>query len=161
VEKLFNVHSYLSSFAVLFDRDLGRLAELIKSYPEDEQLWTTPGEISNSAGHLCLHVCGNLRHFLGAVLNNEAYTRDREREFHSIPVDRTELLQAIQITQQTVRLTFQKLDPIKLEELFPVQVFDKPMTTLQFMTHLYGHLNYHLGQASYHQKMQQRENGMI
>jgi hypothetical protein len=39
--------------------------------------------ISNSAGNLCLHLIGNLNHFIGATLGNTGYVRNREQEFSS------------------------------------------------------------------------------
>ena len=34
-------------------------------------------------------------------------------------------------------------------ETFPENVLGEPLTNRQFVTHLYGHLNYHLGQIDY------------
>ena len=44
-------------------------------------MWEVSGEIKNSAGNLCLHICGNLQHFVGAVLGNSGYVRKRDEEF--------------------------------------------------------------------------------
>jgi len=51
----------------LFDRDLQRLEEEINLYQTEEFLWNVSGEIKNPAGNLCLHLCGNLQHYIGAV----------------------------------------------------------------------------------------------
>ena len=48
---------------------LSPLAE-IEAYKAEEDLWIVTNEISNSAGNLCLHLIGNLNHFIGAVLGN-------------------------------------------------------------------------------------------
>src|SRR6516225_7210906 len=47
----------------------------------EQELWMKPIEPGNSIGHLILHLCGNLNHFVGAQLGNTGYVRDREREF--------------------------------------------------------------------------------
>lgn len=38
---------------------------------------TAPG-ITNSVGNLGQHLCGNLQHFIGAVLGSTGYVRNRE-----------------------------------------------------------------------------------
>ena len=48
---------------------------------KDQQLWQKPVDPGNSAGHLILHLTGNLNHFIGAQLGHTGYVRDREREF--------------------------------------------------------------------------------
>jgi hypothetical protein len=65
----------------LFDQDLDKLAEEIKLYPDDQSLWVVKEGIKNSGGNLCLHLAGNLQHFIGAVLGNSGYVRNRDAEF--------------------------------------------------------------------------------
>ena len=57
----------------LFERDLNKMAEEVKTYKEESQLWVVKGEIKNSAGNLCFHLLGNLNHFIGAILGNTGY----------------------------------------------------------------------------------------
>jgi hypothetical protein len=45
------------------------------------------------------------------------------------------------------------LTPQQLESEFPKQVWGRPIITGQFLIHLYGHLNYHLGQIGYLRRM--------
>lgn len=52
----------------LIARELRGFAREIELFPDDDQIWQTLPGISNSAGTLALHVCGNLQHFVGAVL---------------------------------------------------------------------------------------------
>jgi hypothetical protein len=54
----------------LFDRDLLRLEEEINLYQTEEAIWKLGGEIKNTAGNLCLHLCGNLQHYIGARLGH-------------------------------------------------------------------------------------------
>ena len=65
----------------LFERDLGRLEKEILAYKDETKLWVKDGDISNSAGNLVLHMTGNLRHFIGAVLGQMDFERDRASEF--------------------------------------------------------------------------------
>ena len=73
----------------LFERDLNKLKEEIKAYTNETDLWKTAEGISNSGGNLCLHLIGNLKHFMGKTLGNIPYERFREKEFSdkNIPVD--------------------------------------------------------------------------
>jgi len=48
----------------LFNRDLDILAKEINSYSDEPKLWVISRDINNSAGNLCLHICGNLQHFI-------------------------------------------------------------------------------------------------
>ncbi len=137
----------------LFERDLEKLKTEITSYKDEKKMWEVTGEISNSAGNLCLHICGNLQHFIGSVLGISGYKRDRDSEFSrkDIPVD--EIIRKIDHTMFTVKKTLNELDVNKLDEIYPINVFGKEMTTGFFLTHLTTHLSYHLGQINYHRRL--------
>jgi uncharacterized damage-inducible protein DinB len=116
-------------------------------------MWEVTGDLSNSAGNLCLHICGNLQHFIGSVLGVSGYKRDRDSEFSrkNIPMD--EIIRKIDHTIFTVKKTLNELDVNKLDEIYPINVFGKEMTTRFFLAHLTTHLNYHLGQINYHRRL--------
>jgi len=137
----------------LFERDLEKLKTEITSYKDEKKMWEVTGDLSNSAGNLCLHICGNLQHFIGSVLGISGYKRDRDSEFSrkNIPVD--EMIRKIDHTTFTVNKTLNELDVNKLEEIYPINVFGKEMTTGFFLAHLTTHLNYHLGQINYHRRL--------
>ena len=140
-------------FIQLFERDLEKLKTEITSYKDGNKMWEISGDISNSAGNLCLHICGNLQHFIGSVLGVSGYKRDRDSEFSrkNIPVD--EIIRKIDHTIFTVKKTLNELDVNKLDEIYPINVFGKEMTTGFFLAHLTTHLNYHLGQINYHRRL--------
>ncbi len=48
----------------------------------DEQLWQRPYPYGNSAGHLLLHLTGNLNYYIDARIAGTGYVRDRDREFN-------------------------------------------------------------------------------
>jgi uncharacterized damage-inducible protein DinB len=141
------------SLIKLFDRDLEKLDKEISSYPSEESLWLVPSGINNSAGNLCLHLCGNLQHFVGTILGSTNYKRDREHEFAAKNIVRDILQQEIENTKLVVAQTLRKLDVEALDQEYPIQVFGHPMTTAYFLIHLAGHLNYHLGQINYHRRL--------
>ena len=57
----------------LLQRDLEKLKTEISSFKDEKKIWEISGEVKNSAGNLCLHLCGNLQHFIGAALGNSGY----------------------------------------------------------------------------------------
>src|SRR5262249_28801369 len=70
----------------------------------DAQLWRKAVEPGNSAGHLILHLTGNLNHFVGSQLGNSGYVRDRDREFtEATPPARDELLRDFDAAVATFR----------------------------------------------------------
>jgi len=145
--------SKIEAFKNLLERDLKKLKEEIAAYPSQESLWITGRHISNSAGNLCLHLCGNLQHYIGAVLGNSGYIRKREKEFSDKNVAREELLKMLDETRNIVQKTFAGLDSSILDKTYPQNVFGYEMSTHYFFIHLQGHFNYHLGQINYHRRL--------
>lgn len=139
----------LDSLKDLFDRDLTRLTEELKLFKNASDLWVTPGSISNSAGNLILHLCGNLQHFIGSVLGQTGYTRQRDLEFSSKNVPVEELSQQILATKEAVLLTLEKMSPAALEDTYPIETWQRNLPVGYFLVHLHSHLNYHLGQINY------------
>ena len=137
----------------LFKRDLEKLKSEISFFKDEENLWKISGDIKNSAGNLCLHLCGNLQHFIGAVLGNSGYIRNREAEFSRKNVTAKEMLNEIEITSTIVEKALNEFPEERLSETFPINVFGYEMTTEYFLLHLTTHLNYHLGQINYHRRL--------
>lgn len=143
----------IETISKLFQRDLEKLKTEITSYKKPSNLWKVSGDIKNSAGNLCLHVLGNLQHFIGAVLGNSGYKRKRDFEFSRKDVPLAEILNEIDQTIVIVEKTLKDLSENKLNEIYPINVFDYEMSTGFFLLHLTTHLNYHLGQINYHRRL--------
>ncbi|MCO5235546.1 MAG: DUF1572 domain-containing protein [Chitinophagaceae bacterium] len=137
----------------LFQKDLDKLKEEISLYPKDEQLWQIKEGISNSGGNLCLHVTGNLQHYIGAVLGNTDYVRNRDAEFRLKNVPRSKLLEDIAITRDVVTDTLEQLSKHDLQSDYLIPVLDEKTNTGYFLIYLLSHLNYHLGQINYHRRL--------
>ena len=137
----------------IFERDLNKLKDEINRYRDEKKLWIARDEISNSAGNLCLHLTGNLNHFIGGLLGNSGYVRDREREFNSRDISREELLENIEKTIEVVKDSLNKLSNEDFERDFPVEFQSKTVKTDFMLLHLMSHLNYHLGQINYHRRL--------
>lgn len=134
-------------------RDLDSLATAINQYPESALLWKTLPGTSNSAGNLALHLVGNLRHFIGAIIGKTGYIRNREEEFNLKNLDKVELLKLIETCKSEVEPALNKMQPDELDREFAVEVSSKKSLTGYVLLHLISHFNYHLGQINYHRRV--------
>ena len=137
----------------LFERELNKLIEEINLYKKEEQLWMLKGQISNSAGNLCLHLVGNLKHFIGAILGNTGYIRQRDNEFMLTSIPRFDLIKSIHETTDIINKTLAELSDNDLKQLFPLEKHGEKVSTGYMLMHLLTHLNYHLGQVNYHRRL--------
>src|SRR4051812_12794262 len=58
----------------------GRVEKHVRALPKDK-VYVRPFAYGNSAGHLLLHLTGNLNHYIGANIAGTGYVRDRPLEF--------------------------------------------------------------------------------
>lgn len=138
-----------TEIALLFRRDLPRLVHQLEAI-DDAHLWRVVPGVTNAAGNLMLHLNGNLREFVGRQIGGIAYTRDRAREFAATDVPRAELAAELAGLATLVPDVLEQLAAERWDDMFPEQVLPGgPITNRQFVIHLYGHLNYHLGQIDY------------
>ena len=143
----------IDTLQALYKRDLTRLKKEISLYRKEENLWIIDGEISNTAGNLCLHLIGNLNAFIGSQIGKTGYVRDREFEFSGKDVSREELLRQIDDTMVVVQSSLALVDANLLQSDYPLVVFKEPMTYEYFLIHLSSHFTYHLGQINYHRRL--------
>ncbi len=138
----------------IFERDLEKLKSEIQLFNAEENLWITKGDIKNSAGNLALHLCGNLKHFIGHSLGGTNYIREREKEFSLKKIPQKELLKNIDETKSVVLLTLHNLNDAKFNEIYSEKISLGEVEIGHFLLHLTTHLNYHLGQINYLRRMQ-------
>ena len=131
---------------------LQQLETEIAAYTSEEQLWLTTEGISNSGGNLCLHLLGNLNHYIGATLGQTTYMRNRDAEFSNKNIPRAELLSAIAATKIMVEQVLPSLTPEQLKQEYPFD-FKGKQTTEWYLLLLVSHFNYHLGQINYHRRL--------
>ncbi|KUY17371.1 DinB superfamily protein [Elizabethkingia miricola] len=143
----------IETLQILFKRDLLKLKTEIESYQSEENIWKISKHISNSAGNLCLHLIGNLNHFIGAITGKTGYIRNREAEFSLKNVPRIQLTEMIDNTILVIESTLNNLNEDDLKKEYPLVVFEDKMSTEFFFTHLTAHLGYHLGQINYHRRL--------
>jgi hypothetical protein len=134
---------------LLLRRELRGFATELELFPDEALIWETLPGISNSAGNLTLHVCGNLQYYVGTVLGGTGYVRDRPREFSARGMARSALLAEIERTLDAVQTVLPRLSAADLSAPY-ADVLDgiRPPTGL-FLHHLSCHLSHHLGQAGY------------
>jgi hypothetical protein len=137
----------------LFERDLQRLKTEIELYKDEDNLWVLKEGISNTAGNLCLHLVGNLNHFIGATLGNSGYVRHRDDEFSLKNIPRQDLVINIDNCILVVKNTFSQLSDADMEKDFPLEKHGTIVNNMHMLLHLYAHLSYHLGQINYHRRL--------
>jgi uncharacterized damage-inducible protein DinB len=141
--------STANELASLFRRDLGKLDKQIEAFPNNDALWQTVPGVLNSAGNLALHIEGNLREFVGRQLGNLPYQRNRELEFSARGLSKDELSARLAELKESIPTVIAELSAEQMEKEYPQVVLEAAMTTREFLIHLYGHLNWHLGQVDY------------
>lgn len=142
----------VTEIKTIYLRDIKRLSEEISQYPNDKKLWEIKNLISNSGGNLCLHLVGNLNHFIGATLGNIAYSRNRDAEFNTKDLSKNELLKMIDESKENVTKIFESLNESDLQKEFPFDFAGKYSTEF-YLVFFIAHFEYHLGQINYHRRM--------
>ena len=138
-----------AELSALFARDLTRLVQELKAFPDTASLWKTAPGVTNAAGTLALHLEGGLRHFIGYRIGKIEYKRDRPLEFSARGIDRDELIARLEAVRKSIPNVIAALSPAQLDAIDEGNGTDKPLSTRQWLIHLYAHLSYHTGQIDY------------
>ncbi len=146
---------------VVMVRDLRALAREVAAYPDDETVWREMPGITNTGGTLALHLAGNVRHFIGAVLGGSGYVRDRDGEFGRRGVSRAELAREIGLAVADAERVFPQLTPERMAAEFPIEVGGRRLATARWLSHLASHFAYHLGQIDYHRRIVAPASGVV
>lgn len=141
------------NLSVLITRDLQKLKSELELYQNEVNIWKVDKHIANTAGNLCLHLVGNLNTYIGAILGNTGYVRDRDAEFALKNIPRQELIQKIEATLIMINTVLPGIDEKILKTEYPMLVLKEKTTTEYFLVHLAVHLGYHLGQVNYHRRL--------
>ena len=143
----------MNSFKQLYLNFLNSLKDEISLYKDPENIWLLSGSISNTPGNLCLHICGNLNQFFGAVIGNTGYIRERDLEFSKKKLSREELINDIEQTKIMIGKIFDGLTPDDINKIYPINKFGENVTYGFIFSRLVSHLSYHLGQINYHRRL--------
>ncbi|MFM8485484.1 MAG: DinB family protein, partial [Bacteroidota bacterium] len=110
----------------------------------------------NPVGTLALHICGNLRHFIGALLGSDGYQRDRDREFNLRDMPKEQLLGEISDAVKAIESALDGLDPARLNEPMPAPPPHHQGRTIGFfLVQLCCHTHRHQGQLNYLRRINQ------
>lgn len=141
-------------------RDLSALERELERYPSESAVWAVPPGVTNSAGTLALHAAGNLLHYVGALLGETGYVRDRDSEFSTRALRRSELTERLREAADVVDGVLSGLSSDRLKEPFPEPpAAFRDRSTAAVLVHLTTHLSYHLGQVNYHRRIGEADGG--
>ncbi len=138
-----------NDIAALFARDLTRLLQELRAFPDTDSLWKTAPGVANAAGTLALHLEGNLREFVGRQLGSIGFTRDRPLEFSARGIEQGELIARLEAVHEMVPRVVAGLADNVLEAPYPEPLGGETVSTRRYLMHTDAHLNYHLGQIDY------------
>lgn len=118
----------------------------------EEQIWWRPSASTNAVGNLVLHLCGNLRHYLGRGVASTGYRRDRPAEFAAQgPMPRAGLLRHLDEAVADARRAFESLTDARLLETADLGPESQAIASL--LVGVTAHFNGHAGQIVYVTKM--------
>ena len=122
----------------------GRIQDCLGKLSE-EQIWTRKTENENAIGNLVLHLCGNLRQWIGTGVAGQPDIRKRDAEFAARGnVTATELKQRLHETVRAMNEIIRSVPPARFTE--PVSTQDYQVTVLESIYHVVEHFAYHAGQ---------------
>ena len=125
-----------------------RMVKIALDKLTEAQLWQKPNSTLNSVGNLILHLCGNMTQYGIASLEGAEDKRQRDLEFSTEGgFSRTELLEKLSTTVQTVKSTFRTVSRQRLLQVAPVQGFQ--LSGTGNMIHVVEHFSYHTGQIAF------------
>ena len=132
---------------------LENLEKEISLYQNENDLWKLTGGLKNTPANLAMHLCGNLKHNIGAVIGKSGYIRDRDREFSQTGTGKNEILAEIKSTAETVKNMLESLTPEQMSSHFPETSHGEDQSVYDALIRLALHLGYHTGQINYHRRI--------
>ena len=119
---------------------------------DDTTFWKRPNTSSNSAGHLLMHLTGNIRQYMLSGLGGAQDIRQRDLEVQSPPAQGRKAVESefFRVAEKALEL-LKTLPEESFMEKKTVQGFG--LTGLGIVLHVVEHLSYHTGQIAYLTKM--------
>lgn len=129
------------------------LKKEIESYKDDVSMWEIKGSIKNAPATLAIHLCGNLKHNIGAGIGKNGFIRDRDSEFSARGLRKKEVISEIDLTLEMIEPVLDKLTTADLESAWPNDSFGDGQTVASVLLRIGIHLGYHIGQINYHRRL--------
>ena len=117
-----------------------------------EQIWWRPNESSNAIGNLVLHCVGSTRFYIGHVVGERDFVRDRQAEFaerRELPA--AELRSRLDMASEEADAVLAQMPPGRLLEI--TERTPKPMTLIEVISLQMAHYALHAGQIAYATKL--------
>ncbi len=110
-----------------------------------EQVWLRGGDHDNAIGNLVLHLCGNVRQWIGFGVGQKPDIRMRDREFAARGgLEISELKTRLETVVREACDIIGALEPSRLVESTRVQGYD--VSILGAVYHVVEHFSHHAGQ---------------
>lgn len=132
----------------LYTLEINRLKNEIAAFEADELLWKQPDAQLTPAGNTCLFITGTLQHFIGNMIGDSGYIRNKEAEMKARNLSRERLVEEIENMRQVVVDTLEQVTKSDLIKIFPTNEFEEDVTTEFYLIHLLKTLSFHIGQIS-------------
>lgn len=111
-----------------------------------EQVWARGAETENAAGNLVLHLCGNVRQWIGHGVGGQVDVRVRDREFAARgEVQPSQLAESLDVTVRAALEVLGQVVPERLSEKVTIQSYN--LTVLEAIYHVVEHFSQHTGQV--------------
>ena len=134
---------------------LTQMASLIDTCAQkldSDQIWSHGGDAQNSIGNLVLHLCGNVRQWIGWSIGGQPDIRVRDLEFAAASrMEKPELLVKLNGTVADAVSILEKFPPERLTDRVPTQ--DGERFALEVIYQVVGHFQQHTGQIIFATKL--------
>ena len=120
-----------------------------------EQIWRRDKANENTIGNLVLHLCGNVRQWIGFTIGGDPDIRNRPEEFSATHVDPAALEAKLRSTVDYALAILQRFPPENLADSVATQ--NGPSTALEAIYQVVGHFQQHTGQIIYATKQMSGE----
>ena len=118
----------------------------------DEQLWARNSANENAIGNIILHLCGNLRQWIGHGVAGRADTRDRDAEFNATGGNTVVDLQAhLDAADGDAVSVIEAIAAADLLTIIHVQKYNIPK--MEAIYHVVEHFAQHTGQIIFATKL--------
>lgn len=125
-------------------QNCGRIEECLVKL-SDEQIWQRFGENSNSAGNLVLHLCGNVRQWIGFGIAGHEDIRVRDQEFAAGGgLSGQQLRARLAVGVEEAAGQIERLPAEQF--LWPTSVQVYTLSKLEAIFHVVEHFSMHTGQ---------------
>jgi hypothetical protein len=134
---------------------LPRIVQCLKLLSEEE-IWWRPNDVSNAAGNIVLHLCGNIGQWVLSGLGGARDVRERDKEFSERgPIPRQALIELLKSTVEDAKRVIDTTPVSALLREFDIQGYH--VTGATAVTRVYEHFSYHAGQVIYLTKLKRGE----